>query len=94
MRLIRPTEELLAWDRDWIAAHYAALETLAHISALRGDRDVFEARAMRADWTDWMTGASTAVHAQILQFRGMSWRALGETTQARLWLEKIGRAHV
>ena len=43
---------------------------------------------MRADWTDWMTGASTAVHAQILQFRGMSWRVLGETMQARLWLER------
>lgn len=28
VRLIRPTEELLAWDREWIAAHYAALETL------------------------------------------------------------------
>ena len=70
---------------DW---RYAALETLSHIAALRGDRDVFEARAIRADWTDWATGASTAVHAQILQFRGMSWKALGETERALGWLER------
>ncbi|MRI57003.1 hypothetical protein D8770_24025 [Methylobacterium sp. DB1607] len=28
VRLLCPTERLLAWDRDWMAAHYAALEVL------------------------------------------------------------------
>ncbi|CAO4165417.1 hypothetical protein [Methylorubrum aminovorans] len=28
VRLLCPTEHLLAWDRDWMAAHYAALEAL------------------------------------------------------------------
>ena len=72
-------------EPDW---RYAALGMLAYISALRGDRDVFEARAVRCDWTDWSTGASVAVHAQTLQYRGMSWKALGDTERARGWLER------
>ena len=72
-------------EPDW---RYASLGMLAYISALRGDRDVFEARAMRYDWTDWSTGASVAVHAQTLQYRGMSWNAIGETERARGWLER------
>ncbi len=28
VRFIRPTERLLAWDREWMASHYAALEIL------------------------------------------------------------------
>lgn len=28
VRLLFPTESLLAWDREWMAAHYAPLETL------------------------------------------------------------------
>jgi tetratricopeptide (TPR) repeat protein len=67
---------------DW---RFASLETLAHISALRGDRDVFEARAWRADEADWRGGASVPVHAQILQYRAMSWQVLGEVERARAW---------
>ena len=70
---------------DW---RYAALETLAHISALRGHRDVFDDRVARADRTGWQTGASVPVHAQILQFRAMSWKALGELARARAGFEQ------
>ena len=70
---------------DW---RYAALETLAHVSALRGHRDLFDERVARADGTEWKTGASVPVHAQILQFRAMSWKALGDLVQARAWLER------
>lgn len=28
VRLLRPTERLLAWDREWMAAHYAPLDRL------------------------------------------------------------------
>ena len=70
---------------DW---RYAALEMLAHISALRGHRDVFDERAVRADAAEWNSEASVPSHAQILQFRGMSWKALGDPVQARAWLER------
>ena len=70
---------------DW---RYAAFETLAHISALRGHPDVFDERVARADGTGWKTAASVPVHAQILQFRAMSWKALGDPVQARVWLER------
>jgi tetratricopeptide (TPR) repeat protein len=70
---------------DW---RFAALGMLAYISALRGDRDVFEARAWRADEADWRGGASVPVHAQVLQYRGMSWRELGETARARAWFTR------
>ena len=69
---------------DW---RYAALEMLAHISSLRGHRDVFDERVASADGADWKSGASVPVHAEILQFRGMSWKALGNPVQARAWLE-------
>ena len=69
---------------DW---RYAALETLAHISARKGDRDAFDQRAARADETEWKARASVPTHAQILLFRGMSWKALGDWVQARTWVE-------
>lgn len=67
---------------DW---RFAALENLAYVSALRGDRDVFQARAWLADEANWRAGASVSVHAQILQYRAMSWEALGERERARAW---------
>jgi tetratricopeptide (TPR) repeat protein len=67
---------------DW---RFAALENLAHISALRGDTKAFEERAWRADEAQWREGASVPVHAQILQYRAKSWEALGERQRARAW---------
>jgi tetratricopeptide (TPR) repeat protein len=67
---------------DW---RFAALENLAHISALRGQRKTFEERAWRADEADWRQVATVPVHAQILQYRAMSWEALGERERARAW---------
>jgi tetratricopeptide (TPR) repeat protein len=67
---------------DW---RFASLENLAHISALRGHRETFEARAWLADEADWRAAASVPVHAQILQYRAMSWEALDEHERARAW---------
>ena len=67
---------------DW---RFAALEGLAHTSALRGERPRFEERIARADREGWPQHASKPVHAQILQERALSWRALGEVELARSW---------
>ena len=70
---------------DW---RCAALVMLAHISALRGDRPMFEERLERLSRAGWRESASTPVHAQTLQYLGLSWLALGETGPARTWLER------
>ena len=70
---------------DW---RCAALVMLAHISALRGDRPMFEERLERHSRAGWRESASTPVHAQTLQYLGLSWLALGETGPARTWLER------
>ena len=91
MRELDAAEDSYAVVAAWVEQpewRYAALEMLAHISALRGHRDVFDERAARADGAEWKTGASVPVHAQILQFRAMSWKALGDLAQARAWSER------
>jgi tetratricopeptide (TPR) repeat protein len=70
---------------DW---RFAALEMLAHVAALRGDRAEFDVRFERMERSGWREGASTATQAQILQYHGLSWRALGETAAAITWLER------
>ena len=72
---------------DW---RYTALEMLAHISALHGHRDIFEERAWRADEAGWREGGSVPVHAHILHFRAMSWRALGDRERARDYAQEHG----
>jgi tetratricopeptide (TPR) repeat protein len=67
---------------------FAAFEMLAHISALRGDRERFEERLARVEGAGWRERASTPVHAQILQYHGLSWRALGDREAARVWLTR------
>lgn len=52
VRLLFPTENLLAWDRAWMAAHYAALEALYPVPgfgpARHGDRAFQAAHARSA----------------------------------------------
>ena len=90
MRELDAAEDSYAVVAAWVEQpewRYAALEMLAHVSALRGHREVFDERVARADGTQWRTRASVPTHAQILQFRGMSWKALGDPVQARAWLD-------
>jgi tetratricopeptide (TPR) repeat protein len=65
-----------------------AHDALAHLAALRGDRNAFLDHAARCDEFDW-EHASRWVKAEILHYRGLSYRALGEFEQAADWL---GRA--
>lgn len=64
-----------------------AYDALAYLAAQRGDRDAFEARARVADDLDWESGSLSA-KAEILFYRGLSYRALGEHELADEWLTR------
>jgi tetratricopeptide (TPR) repeat protein len=64
-----------------------AQESLAHLRALRGDRDGFLHYAAQSDALGWATGASSAT-ADALRTRGLSYEALGELAVAKEWLKK------
>lgn len=63
-----------------------ALASYAHAAALRGDRDVFEARRQRLDDQGWLEETPMIV-AQFALERGQSYRTLGELDEARRWME-------
>ncbi len=77
---------VLLLDED---RHYRlyAVDALGHIAALRGDEVEFESRAAEADAMGWESGELSA-KAEILQYRGLSYRALGRDEEARRWLER------
>jgi len=64
-----------------------AYDALAHLAALRGDRESFVEHAARCDTLDWVAG-SRWVKAEILFHRGLSYRALGLTREADTWLRQ------
>jgi tetratricopeptide (TPR) repeat protein len=64
-----------------------AHDALGHVAALRGDRSTFAARAAEADAMGWESGPHAA-KAEILYYRGLSYRALGERAVAMAWLER------
>jgi tetratricopeptide (TPR) repeat protein len=64
-----------------------AQESLAHICALRGDRDRFLHFAGASDALGWGSGTSSAT-AEWFQVRGESHRALGELDLARDWFRR------
>ncbi len=64
-----------------------ANDALGHLAALRGDRAAFEARTRVADALDWESGSLSA-KAEILYYRGLSYRALGEHDLAEEWLSR------
>jgi tetratricopeptide (TPR) repeat protein len=81
-----------AWSYVALASdeHYYmvyAQESLAHLRALKGDRDGFLHYAAQSDALGWATGASSAT-ADALRTRGLSYEALGETNVAKAWLKK------
>lgn len=81
-----------AWAcvRDLAANDYYrlyALDALGHIAALRGDAGEFARWAAAADALGWESG-TLPVKAEILHYRGLSYRALGNTEQARSYLRR------
>ena len=64
-----------------------AWDALAYLAALRGDEAAFEARAARCDKLDWESRQRAAA-AEILYYRGLSYRALGRLREAREWLAR------
>jgi len=93
----------LAEAREWSAAENAwtvvayesreryylvyAWDALAYLAALRGDEEEFEARVARCDELDWESGQRAAA-AEILYYRGLSYRALGRLSEAGEWLTR------
>lgn len=64
-----------------------AFDALSHLAALRGDEATFEIRARASDALDWERGPGNA-KAEIMCHRGMSYRLLGRTEEARSWLTR------
>ncbi len=78
---------VLGLDRQKYYRLYA-VDALGHIAALRGDTEEFERWTAEADAMGWEAGTLSA-KAEILHYRGLSFRALGKEDEARHWL---GRA--
>jgi tetratricopeptide (TPR) repeat protein len=64
-----------------------AVDALGHLAALRGDGTAFAALSAEADAMEWAGGAPSA-RAEILLYRGLSHRALGDPDRARSYLQK------
>jgi tetratricopeptide (TPR) repeat protein len=64
-----------------------AFDALGHLAALRGQRAEFERYARECDALGWEVGSGSA-KAEILFFRGLSYRALGEADVAKEWLAR------
>ncbi len=64
-----------------------AYDALAYLAATQGDDVAFEARARECDRLGWETGPLSA-KAEILYFRGLSYRELGRLGEAREWLSR------
>lgn len=61
-----------------------ALDALAYVAAVRGDRKAFELRAADADEAGWKD-AAPAIRAEFSYYRGKSYQALGDVDAARHW---------
>lgn len=65
-----------------------ALDGLAYVAALRGDRSAFVEMLRVLDETEWEDTLSPDYRGQLFYYRGLSYQALGELDEARLWLER------
>lgn len=82
-----------AWDAYSVVAaqvesfdyRLLSLDGMAHIAALRGQEERYEALRARVEELNWRE-ASPVAKAQVLLYRGLSCRALGRTSEARTWL--------
>lgn len=68
-------------------ARALSLDALSHVSALRGLRSEFEERVRRVDEIP-ADRTSPGVRAQILLYRGRSFRALEDEDEARTWFRR------
>lgn len=64
-----------------------ARDALAYLAALRGDLAGFKRQAAMCDALDWESGPLSA-KAEILYYRGKSFRLLGLNDTAKVWLER------
>jgi tetratricopeptide (TPR) repeat protein len=64
-----------------------AHDALGHLCALKGDREGFLTHSARCDALGWDSELPSA-KAEILLYRGLSYRALGEIDVARGWLTR------
>lgn len=64
-----------------------AHDALAYLGALRGDPEAFRRHARACDLLGWENGPHSA-KAEILYYRGLSYRALGQHKLAKEWLER------
>ncbi|MCA1792059.1 MAG: hypothetical protein LC667_20070 [Thioalkalivibrio sp.] len=67
-----------------------AHDALAYLAALRGDLGEFERQASLCDDLGWESGPRSAM-AEILYYRGLSYRALGLRDAAERWLARAVR---
>ena len=67
-----------------------AYDALAHLAALRGDARAFEEFVNRCDELGWESGPRSAA-AEVLYYRGLSYRALGQYEAAEQWLSRAIR---
>jgi len=94
--VLRESGELsAAWDAYSVVVHQVqgtearilALDALAFVAALRGDRPQYEALRGELDAERWEE-VPPVYRGQVLFYRGLSSRALGEEEEARAWLGK------
>jgi tetratricopeptide (TPR) repeat protein len=93
--LIEAGELALADDAWAVVAHQSdelyyriyAHDARAHIAARLGDPAGFERYARACDGLDWRHGPALA-KAEILYFRGLSYRWLGRMAEADRWLQE------
>ncbi len=94
--VLRESGELsAAWDAysvvagqvEGLEARILALDALAFVAALRGDRGQHQLLRARLDSEGWEE-VSPVYRGQVLFYRGLSCRALGEEGEGRTWISK------
>jgi tetratricopeptide (TPR) repeat protein len=94
--VLRDNGELqAAWDAyvvvvaqvEGLEARILALDALAYVAALRGDREQHQKLRMKLDAEGW-ENVSPVYRGQVLFYRGLSLRALGDEREGRKWLNK------
>lgn len=64
-----------------------AFDALGHLAALKGDAAAFALYSSQCDALGWEAQASSAT-AEVLYYRGLSYRALGQVGRATEWLTR------
>ena len=78
---------VVAHRSDEVYYKVYAYDALAYLAALRGDNAEFESYAAKCDGLGWQSASQSAA-AEILHYRGLSYRALGRREEAEAWLSR------